>query len=832
MSQPDSQDGFSALFAQEPNTPAIAVADDASATWKILLVDDESDIHALFRLALHGVVMEERPLQLFGAGSAEEAKVILSEHPEMALVLLDVVMETEQAGLVLAHYIRQTLDNRQIQIVLVTGQPGYAPQRRVVTEYKINGYQIKSELTADKIFSTVYMAIRTHHAMLELSHQIAECKLIEKELSRANAYNRSLIEVSLDPMVTITSDGVITDVNSATEAVTGWPRNALIGAEFSECFTEPILAKAGYQLAFQTGSVRNFALTMRHRNGHQTPVLYNASVYKDEAGNVVGVFAAARDITERKRVEDELRKSEARLDFALKNSSIGAWEMNLSDNFTQRTLIHDQIYGYQALLPIWTYTMFLEHVLPEDRQRVDRTFHEACAAKTDWSFEFRIRRPDGEVRWIYAAGGHVKNSEGDPVCVSGIVQDITDRKHIEIALKESEARLALATLHNGVGVWDWNLRTSKMIWDDSMYRLYHIREEDFSGTVDTWAKSLHTDDREHAQKQLQAALSGKKPFNTEFRVRWPNGAVRHIKAVATVFHDENGKPVRMLGTNIDITDRKEAENELLASRAKLKAALSSMTDAVFISDASGRIIEFNDAFITFHKIKKEGESVKTDVFMTNGELARPDQWVISRALQGEIEKNAEYTLRRKETGETWVGSYSFAPIRNEHGLIVGSVVTARDVTDYKQAMKMLQESEKRYRLLADTMSRGVIYRNAVGQIISMNPAAEIILGRSHKELIADNSPAFEEFGAIREDGSPLPGKEHPACLALRTGKKVLGTVIGIFNPRSNEYRWINMDTVPVFCPDEGSPSEVYSVFDDITEPKRAAAALRARFYTA
>ncbi|MCX5826686.1 MAG: PAS domain S-box protein [Deltaproteobacteria bacterium] len=143
---------------------------------------------------------------------------------------------------------------------------------------------------------------------------ITKRKRIEEALHAANAYNRSLIEASLDPLVTIGADGKITDVNAATEAVTGYPRAELIGTEFSDYFTDPEQARAGYQEVFRVGSVRNHLLELRHRDGHVTSVLYNASVYRDEKGQVVGVFAAARDITERKRAEEKIRNLNAELE--------------------------------------------------------------------------------------------------------------------------------------------------------------------------------------------------------------------------------------------------------------------------------------------------------------------------------------------------------------------------------------------------------------------------------------------------------------------------------------------------------------------------------------
>ena len=157
--------------------------------------------------------------------------------------------------------------------------------------------------------------------VLEMNIDITERKKAEEALRLSNIYNRSLIEASLDPLVTIGHDGKITDVNISTELVIGYSRDELIGTDFTDYFTEPEKAKKGYQEVFREGFVSDYALEIRHKNGRITPVLYNASVYKDELGEVIGVFAAARDITERKKAEDilkskleELRRSNEELE--------------------------------------------------------------------------------------------------------------------------------------------------------------------------------------------------------------------------------------------------------------------------------------------------------------------------------------------------------------------------------------------------------------------------------------------------------------------------------------------------------------------------------------
>ena len=142
-----------------------------------------------------------------------------------------------------------------------------------------------------------------------IARDISERKRAEKKLELANKYNRSLIEANPDPLVTIGPDGKITDVNTSTESVTGCSRRELVGTDFSDYFTEPEKAQKGYQEVFREGKVRDYPLEIKHKDGGITPVLYNASVYRDEGGEVIGVFAAARDVTELKKAEDEIKTS-------------------------------------------------------------------------------------------------------------------------------------------------------------------------------------------------------------------------------------------------------------------------------------------------------------------------------------------------------------------------------------------------------------------------------------------------------------------------------------------------------------------------------------------
>ena len=140
-------------------------------------------------------------------------------------------------------------------------------------------------------------------------------------------------------------------------------------------------------------------------------------------------------------------------------------------------------------------------------------------------------------------------------------------------------------------------------------------------------------------------------------------------------------------------------------------------------------------------------------------------------------------------------------------------------------MEALRASEERYRVVAESMLQGVVHQDADGRIIAMNPAAEHILGKTQAEFIGSSSVG-EERHTVREDGTLFPGTEHPAMEALRTGQPVRAVIMGVFNPKRNERRWISVDAVPVFRPGEARPEEVYTVFADITERRLAEERLR------
>jgi len=335
-----------------------------------------------------------------------------------------------------------------------------------------------------------------------------ERHLADEAAGRTGVYNRSLIEASLDPLVTIAPNGKITDVNNAAEKVTGLSREQLIGTDFSDYFTDPEKARAGYEQVFREGLVQ-YELEIRHGDGHVTPVLYNAWVYRDEAGEVVGVFAAARDLSERKRAEEEIRKLNEDLqrraaELQASNRELEAFTYSVSHDL-RSPLRH--IDGFSKLL--------LEEYsadLPEDARRhlsriregtrrmgmmVDDLLNLTRVGRKELSMQLtglsslleeaiRDLKPEMAGREIEWRIGELPFVECDPALVKQVFANLLsnalkftrlrERAVIEVGETTQDGRAVIFVRDNGVGF--------SMKYVDKLFRVFQRlhRSEDFEGT--------------------------------------------------------------------------------------------------------------------------------------------------------------------------------------------------------------------------------------------------------------------------------------------------------------------------------------------------------------
>ena len=679
------------------------------------------------------------------------------------LILSDYDLPTYNGALALAEAKRRCPDT---PFILVTGAVSEDRAIEILTQ-GAKDYVLKTRLQ-QRLVPAV------QRALAEAEEHRAR-KQAEEELQEASHYSRTLIEVSLDPLVTISPEGKVMDVNKATEDVTGVSRKQIIGNDFSDYFTEPEKARAGYEKAFSEGSVKDYPLAIRHASGRITEVLYNATVYKNEKGEVQGVFAAARDITELKKVEEELRESHRNMEervkvrtieleaemaerkraeeslkesderqrFALETCHIGAWDLDLIDHSAHRSLEHDRIFGYTNLLSHWTYEMFLDHVLPEDREMVDGHFQHAIENKSDWSFECRIRRPDGDIRWIWATGRHKVDTNRELRRMVGIVQDITERKQAEKKLMNSEQKFRTLAecspfaimMHQGE-CWIYANPAAEEISGYTKEELYHMPFWDF----------VHPDYRDMVKQRGLDRQQGKVPPHTyEFKIITKNGKEKWVSLTANPIQYED-KPIVLI-SGIDISERRwteEQNKQLLHSiqeeKDRLKALINSTNDEIWFADTQKRFTLMNPSALSAFDLHTGNGIVSVSKLAENLEVYRPDgstrpveEAPPLRALEGEVVRNQEEIVRTPATGMLRYRQVSSNPVRNAMGQIIGSVSIVRDITEQKLVEEKLRKSEHLYRAIGESIDYGIWICDTEGRNIYASESFLKLVGMTQEQ---------------------------------------------------------------------------------------------------
>jgi PAS domain S-box-containing protein len=483
-------------------------------------------------------------------------------------------------------------------------------------------------------------------------------------------------------------------LRTSTQKIGGYTMSS---ADYAKRFVHPddiLVVAEEIRKAIETAEP-NFRRKFEHRMIYADGALGYISVQfftiKDSQGKTIRTYGVNQDITERKQAEEELSRI-----FELSPDLLGM--ANVNEGYFKRINPAWEIFGRP--LEEFISRPFIDLIHPDDRNATTRQVESMQSGHYALGFENRYRCKDGSYRTIE---WRATSAQADgTVYVAG--RDVTERNISEARQRESEEKLRMALESAIADSWEMNLITGELSYSDQWTRHIGYEPGEVPYTIDGALKILHPDDIPDNQEALKAHLSGQKQnYETETRIRRKDGTYAWILSRGKVIErDKKGNPVRLIGTNIDITERKLAEAALREGRATLEAALESMTDAVFISDVDGKFIEFNEAFATYHRFKNKNECLKTlaeypdvfDVYLPDGTLAPLEMWAVPRALKGETVKNAEYTIRRKDTGETWIGSYNFAPIRDKDDILSGSVVVGRDITEQKQIEARLRQSQK------------------------------------------------------------------------------------------------------------------------------------------
>jgi diguanylate cyclase (GGDEF)-like protein/PAS domain S-box-containing protein len=584
---------------------------------------------------------------------------------------------------------------------------------RIMLAFK-TGESLHCELKmqrADNSISHVLLESKSNEVDNKTSLLIAltdftERKRAEEATQTASQYSRSLIEASLDPLVTISAEGKITDVNTATEKVTGAHRTSLIGSDFANYFTDPEEARNGYEQVFSEGYVTDYPLAIRHVSGKITDVLYNASVYKDPEGNVLGVFAAARDVTERKRAEEATQAASQYSRSLIEASLDPLVTISAKGKITDVNTATEKVTGAHRTSLIGSDFANYFTDPEEARNGYEQVFSEGYV--TD--YPLAIRHVSGKITDVLYNASVYKDIEGNVLGVFAVARDVTERKRAEEATQAAsqysrsliEASLdPLVTISAEGKITDVNTATENMTGAERA----SLIGSDFAN---------YFTDPEEARNGYEQVFSEGYVTDYPLAIRHVSGKITDVIYNASVYYNAKGEVAGVFAAARD-------------AELALTATIFESQEGMFITDANAVIRRINKAFTDITSYTAE------DAIGQRFELLRPDSHDEAfYAKKWEIINNTGMwtgeTKGKRKNGEIYPLSLSVTAVKDIKGIVTNYVATLTDITESKAASDEIKNLAfydtlthlPNRRLLMDRLKQALATSNRNGAVLFLD----------------------------------------------------------------------------------------------------------------
>jgi len=351
------------------------------------------------------------------------------------------------------------------------------------------------------------------------------------------------------------------------------------------------------------GEVFTFEYQIQHANGEWRWFCSYDTVYSRTAeGLTHHLLGIAFDITDRRRTEISLRQSNERFELAAAAVNSVIYDWKILNNCVERTQGLTEVFGYTQQEAKPTLDWWQERIHPDDRSMVADEFIASMTTGNRYSVKYRVRHKDGRYLWVQDKGFAVRDANGQVVRVVGASTDITeqqaaldDRQQAETKLRESEEWIQLATTAAELGMWFWNITTNELIWTEKCKQLFGLSPE-AEVNFEVFLNCVHPEDHPLIEQAIADCIENKLECNIEYRSVWYDGSIHWIDARGRVFCDTDGKPVKMMGTVQDITQRKQAENDLRQRETQLRRLVDSNIIGIIFATPE-YITEANEAFL-------------------------------------------------------------------------------------------------------------------------------------------------------------------------------------------------------------------------------------------
>ena len=638
--------------------------------------------------------------------------------------------------------------------------------------------------------------------------KLVEDALRESEERFSKAFRASPLVLTISSLET----GKLVEVNDTFVEVTGYAREEAIGKTTLELglWLEPADRSSEMNAVRENGQVRGEEYVFRLRDG--TEIVGLLAAERIEISGEACSLTVIQDITERKFTEAALRESEARFRNISDAAPVLIWVSDATKkctwfnqpwlDFTGRSMAEEVGDG-------WT-----DRIHPDDLQRCLHIYNTSFDKRLQFSVEYRMRRFDGEYRWLLDSGIPRFSGAGEFVGYIGACIDIDDRRAAESALRQSEARLQLATGIGNFGTWDLNFVDGRMIWSDKLFQIFGMSPTpDRTVERDVYRSRVSPSDLGSLGDLNEAALRSREEFSAEFRItREDDGKTRWLRAVARFFYDKNGNVVRSVGVAQDITERKLAEETLRESEHRFKLAQEAGNVGIWDWDAASDETFWSDKMWSFYGVKPL--SIYPDNTFWEEHLHPHDRSRVIAGVNAALESLSssygdEFRIVRKNGEIRWLESAATIE-RDEAGRATRMYGVNLDITEKKQTAELIRASEAQLRLITDSIPALVSYIDKNEQYRFVNKQYTDWFGIENEDLLGCTM-------------TEVLGRQARDQLKLRVDQVLTGEVVTFeswLDYRAVGRRFVHVSYVPDVDKD-GAVAGFYALVTDLTEQKRS-----------